>query len=59
MLGSAKQARREVRGLTDDAVLLRLSRSDQLADDDQSSGDTNTGLQGNWRFECSDRRDQL
>src|SRR5450755_4844080 len=53
------QTRREVRGLTDDAALLRLSRSDQVADDDQSGGDTNAGLQGNRRFECSDRRDQF
>ena len=45
-LGNALQTRREVRRLTDDAVLLRLSRSDQVADDDQSGGDANAGLQG-------------
>ena len=48
-LGDPLQTRREVRRLADDAALLRLSRSDQVADDDQSGGDTNAGLQGNWR----------
>ena len=31
----ALQARREVRRLADDAALLRVSRADQVADDDQ------------------------
>ena len=48
-LGNPLQTRREVRRLADDAALLRLSRSDQVADDDQSGGDTNAGLQGNRR----------
>ena len=40
-------------------VALSLSRSNEVAADDQSGGDTNAGLQGNWRSERSDRRDQL
>ena len=38
-LGDALQARREVRRLADDAVLLRRTRADQVADDDQPGGD--------------------
>ena len=34
-LGNALQARGEVRRLADDAALLRLTRSDQVADYDQ------------------------
>ena len=44
-LGDALQARREVRRLADDAALLRLPRSDQVADDDQAGGDADAGLQ--------------
>ena len=58
-LGDPLQARGEVRRLTDDAVLLRLPRSDQVADDNEPSRNADAGLQGNWRFERSDRRDQL
>ena len=46
-LGDPLQARREVRRLADDAALLRLPRSDQVADDNQSGGNADTGLQGN------------
>ena len=44
-LGNALQARREVRRLADDAALLRLTRSDQIADDDQPGGNADAGLQ--------------
>ena len=44
-LGDALQARREVRRLADDAALLRLARSDQVADHDQPGGNADTGLQ--------------
>ena len=55
LFGSATplQTRREVRRLADDAALLRRTRSDQVADDDQSGGDTNAGLQ--WRLASSVR----
>src|SRR5262249_40119415 len=43
-LGDALQARREVRRFTNDAALLRLPRSDQVADDDQPGRNANTGL---------------
>ena len=48
MFGSASalQARREVRRLADDCLLLRLTRADQVADDDQPGGDADTDLQG-------------
>jgi hypothetical protein len=39
------QAGRQVRGLTDDTALLRLSRADQVPDYDQPGRDANTGLQ--------------
>ena len=42
----ALQARREVRRLADDAALLRVPRSDQVADHDQPGRDADTGLQG-------------
>ena len=47
MFGSAiaLQARREVRRLADDAALLRLSRSDEVADHDKPGGDADTHLQ--------------
>ena len=38
-LGDALQPRREVRRLADDAALLRLPRSDQVADDDEPGRD--------------------
>ena len=44
-LGDALQARRKVRRLADDAALLRLARSDQVADDDQPGRNADTGLQ--------------
>ena len=45
-LGDALQTRREVRRLADNGVLLSLTRSDQVADHDQSGGNANAGLQG-------------
>ena len=61
MFGSAiaLQARREVRRLADDAALLRLARSDQVADDNQPGRDADTGLQRSARLEPGHRRDQL
>ena len=44
-LGDPLQARREVRRLADDAALLRLARSDQVADDNEPGGNADTGLQ--------------
>jgi hypothetical protein len=44
-LGDPLQTRREVRGLTDDAALLRFTRADQVADHDQPSGYANASLQ--------------
>jgi Fumarylacetoacetate (FAA) hydrolase family len=44
-LGDALQARREVRRFTNDAALLRLPRSDQVADDDQPGRNADTSLQ--------------
>ena len=47
----ALQARRKVRRLADDAALLRLTRSDQVADHDQPGRNADTGLQ--WSSEPS------
>ena len=58
-LGDPLQARRKVRRLADDAALLRLARSDQVADHDQPGGNADTGLQGTRRLERGHRRDQL
>ncbi len=44
-LGDALQACREVRRLADDAALLRVPRSDQVADDNQPGRNADTGLQ--------------
>ena len=44
-LGDPLQARREVRRLADDAALLRLPRSDQVADHDQPGRNADAGLQ--------------
>ena len=58
-LGDALQARRQVRRLADDAALLSLPRSDQVADHDQAGRNADTGLQGSIRFERTDGIDQL
>src|SRR5271167_1020796 len=44
-LGKPLQPRRKVRCLADDAALLRLARTDQVADDNKARGDTDTCLQ--------------
>jgi hypothetical protein len=57
-LSDALQARCKVRRLTDDAALLRLSQSDQIADYDQASGDTDAGLQWSSGLQPAHRLDQ-
>ena len=47
--GQRLQARRQVRRLADDSALLRLARSDQIADDDEAGRDADADLQGNAR----------
>ena len=49
-LGDALQTRREVRRLADDAALLRLARSDQVADDNQPGRNADAGLQRSVRL---------
>ena len=49
-LGDSLQARRKVWRLSDDAALLRLSRSDQIANHDQPGRNPDTGLQRNARL---------
>jgi hypothetical protein len=53
------QPRRKVRRLAYNATLLRLTRPDQVADDDPSSGDTNPRLERSVGLEPLYRRDQL
>ena len=55
----ALQSCREVRRLADDAALLRRTRSDQIADYDQASGDADAGLQWNTGLQPAHRLDQL
>src|SRR6516164_1754980 len=45
-LGKPLQARREVRRFTNDAALLRVPRSNQVAHDDQPGGNANASLEG-------------
>ena len=45
-LCNALQARRKVRRLANDGLLLRSARADQVADDHQSRCNADTGLQG-------------
>ena len=58
-LGDPLQTRRQVRRLADDAALLRLSSSDQVADDNEPRGNADAGLQGSIRLEVGYRRNQL
>ena len=58
-LGNALQTCRKVRRLADNAVLLRRTRSDQIADYDQPSGNAYTGLQWSTGLQPADRLDQL
>ena len=58
-LGDALQARCKVRRLADNAALLRLPRSDQVANHDQPGCNSDPGLQESARLERGHRRDQL
>ena len=49
----------KVRRLTDDSALLRLSRSDQVADNDQPRRNADPGLEGSIWFERTDSTNQL
>src|SRR6516164_5672749 len=49
-LSNPLQTSCEVWCLADDAAFLRFARSSQIADNDQPSGDANTGLQGSRRL---------
>jgi hypothetical protein len=56
-LGNPLQSRRKIRRLANDAALLRLARADEIADDDHSGRNSDTGLQGSARFELGHRFD--
>ena len=56
-LGEPLQACRHVRRLADDAALLRLPQSDQVADDNEPRRNANPGLQRSARLEASYRRE--
>ena len=58
-LGGPLQARREVRRFADDAALLRLARSDQVADHHQPGRNADAGLQGRVRLKPSQRGNQF
>ena len=58
-LGNALQARRKVRRLADDCLLLRSARPDQVADDHQPGRNADTGLQGRVGLQATYCRDQL
>ena len=58
-LGDALQSCSEVWCLTDDAALLRLSRSDQIADNDQPGGDADASLKWSTGTSSSPPLDQL
>ena len=53
------QPRRQVWRVADDAALLRLAGADQVADDDQPSGNADASLQRDRSLQRADRRDQL
>src|SRR5215831_10129134 len=46
-LGQALQAGGEIGGFADHTALLRLARSGQIADDDETGGDADADLQAN------------
>jgi hypothetical protein len=46
-LGNTLEPSGEVWGFADDATLLRLTRSDQVTNDNQAGGNADTGLQQN------------
>src|SRR6516165_8284239 len=49
-LSNSLQTRSEVWRLANDRAFASFAQSSEIADDDQPSGDTNTGLQQSWRF---------
>ena len=58
-LCNALQARRKVRRLAYDCLLLRSARADQIADNHQSRRDADTGLEGCVGLQAAYRSDQL
>ncbi len=58
-LGQGLQARRKIRRLADDRLLLCSTRADQITDHDQPGRDADTGLQGSVMLERTDRTNQL
>jgi hypothetical protein len=58
-LGTPLQPRRKVRRLADDAPLLRLTRTDQVANHHKASSDADAGLKQSTRFQPTHRLDQL
>jgi hypothetical protein len=58
-LSDALQARRKVRRLADDRLLLCSTRADQITDHDQPDRDADPGSQRGARLEAGYRRDQL
>ena len=58
-LGNPLQACRQVWGLSNNRLLLSSTRSNQVADHDQSGGDAQTGSQGSTGLQPSHRFDQL
>src|SRR4029077_13311709 len=58
-LGDPLQSSRQVRGLANDATLLRLPRSDQVADYHQSRCDTDARLQGRMGLPITYSSDQF
>ena len=58
-LCNALQARRKVRRLANDGLLLRSARSDQVADDHQTRCDADTRLQGRVGLQSTYSSDQL
>jgi len=57
--GNPLQARREVRGLAYDAALLRVSRANEVADDDHPGRNSDTGPQRRARLERANRCDRF
>ena len=58
-LSKSLQTRRQVRRFTDNAALLRTSRIDHIADDDQPAGDADAGLQRRARLQRRHRCNQF
>src|SRR5262249_34367917 len=58
-LRNALQARRKVRRLAYDSLLLRSARADQLADDHQTRCDAYARMQGRVGLQATYSRDQL